>query len=354
MNSPSRPNPGTNLRELSYEYIRTKLLEGRIPPGTRISSRALAREIGVSFIPVREAIAQLASEGLVAHEAGVGTFGNRVGRDELRELYELREALELHAVVYAAQRIDERGLAEMKGWNEAMRDIAKRRRESQSHAGNGHAANGYANGHAGNGLGTKGLGNGQPSTQGHADGHATNGYAGNGLEADGFEARAQGTNGHAAPGRATHGHAAGNGHAGNGHGTNGHGTNGHGANGHGANGHAANGHAEGLADDLTAWNNADIELHLTLLRAAGNSRLVRAVRDLRILTQVFRAQRAMPPVEDLERICEEHHSLIEALARRDGDAARTILSEHIRTACRKALESHVILQESHVESPIES
>jgi len=345
MNSPSRPNTGTNLRELSYEYIRTKLLEGRIPPGTRISSRALAREIGVSFIPVREAIAQLASEGLVAHEAGVGTFGNRVGRDELRELYELREALELHAVVYAAQRIDERGLAEMKGWNEAMRDIAKRRRESQIHAGNGHAANGYA----GNGLGTKDSGNGQPSTQGHANGHGSNGYAGNGLEVDGFEAREQGTNGHTAPGRATNGHAPANGHA-----ANGHGSNGHGANGHGSNGHGSNGHAEGLSDDLTAWNNADIELHLALLRAAGNTRLVRAVRDLRILTQVFRAQRVMPPLEDLERICEEHHSLIEALARRDGDAARTILSEHIRTACRKALESHVILQESHVESPIES
>src|SRR5690349_5979986 len=164
----------TNLRELAYEYIRTKLLEGRIPPGTRISSRALAREIGVSFIPVREAIAQLASEGLVDHEAGVGTFATRVGHDDLRELYELREALELHAVTYAAQRIDDSGLSEMNGWNDALRRIARKRRDVPI--------------------------------------------------------------------------------------------------------------VDGDDEDLASWNNADIELHLALLRAAGNARLVRAVKDLRVLT----------------------------------------------------------------------
>ncbi len=220
----------TNLRELAYEYIRTKLLEGRIPPGTRISSRALAREIGVSFIPVREAIAQLASEGLVDHEAGVGTFGTRVGHDDLRELYELREALELHAVTYAAQRIDDAGIAEMKGWNDALEKIARRRRDD-------------------------------PITQ--VD-----------------------------------------------------------------------------DEDLSAWNKADIEFHLALLRAAGNARLVRAVKDLRVLTQVFRAQRVLRPIEDLERACGQHRGLIDALARHDEENARTLLSEHIRFGCRNALETH--------------
>jgi DNA-binding GntR family transcriptional regulator len=220
----------TNLRELAYEYIRTKLLEGRIPPGTRISSRALAREIGVSFIPVREAIAQLASEGLVDHEAGVGTFGTQVGRDDLRELYELREALEVHAIGYAAQRIDDLGLAEVNGWNDALCAIAARRRNEAI------------------------------------------------TETD--------------------------------------------------------------DEDLSAWNNADIELHLALLRAAGNKRLVRAVKDLRVLTQVFRAQQLLRPVDDLERACEQHRRLIEALAQRDGETARAILTDHIRFGCKNALESH--------------
>jgi DNA-binding GntR family transcriptional regulator len=222
----------TNLRELAYDYIRTKLLEGRIPPGTRISSRALAREIGVSFIPGREAIAQLASEGLVDHEAGVGTFGTRVGHDDLRELYELREALELHAVTYAAQRIDDAGIAEMNGWNDALEQIARRRRDD-------------------------------PITQGDDE-------------------------------------------------------------------------------DLAAWHKADIELHLSLLRAAGNARLVRAVKDLRVLTQVFRAQRMLRPIEDLEHACEQHRGLIDALARHDAEKARSLLSEHIRFGCKNALEIYQV------------
>lgn len=121
----------TNLRELAYSHIRGKLLEGRIVPGTRISSRALAREIGISFIPVREAIAQLAIEGLVDHEAGVGTFATRVQRDDLRDLYELREALEAHAIALAAQKIDAAGLERMRGCNDQMTAIARRRRASR-------------------------------------------------------------------------------------------------------------------------------------------------------------------------------------------------------------------------------
>ena len=228
----------TNLRELAYEYIRTKLLEGRIPPGTRISSRALAREIGVSFIPVREAIAQLASEGLVDHEAGVGTFSTRVGHDDLRELYELREALELHAVTYAAQRIDEASLSQMNNWNDALRAITKKRR-------------------------------GAPMV-------------------------------------------------------------------------------DGDDEDLAGWNNADIELHLALLRAAGNTRLVQAVHDLRVLTQVFRAQRVLRPVEDLEQACDQHQALIDALARHEAEKARALLSAHIRFGCKNALESHQVPERATV------
>ena len=219
----------TNLRELAYTHIRGKLLEGRIPPGTRISSRALAREIGISFIPVREAIAQLAIEGLVDHEAGVGTFATRVQREDLRELYDLREALEAHAVVLAAAKIDTDGLARMRGWNDEMRALSRRRRASPRRV----------------------------DDQG----------------------------------------------------------------------------------DLAAWNRADMEFHMALLVAAGNQRLVRAVNDLRVLTQVFRAQRELRPVDDLDRACDQHQALMDALARRDATGAGQILREHIRFACANALAS---------------
>lgn len=119
-----------NLRHLAHGYIRTKLLEGGLEPGTRLSSRALAREIGVSFIPVREAIAQLASEGLVRHEPGVGTFATRVDDRDLRELYDLREALEIHALGAALPRLDADALARMVSLNARLSELVLSRAKS--------------------------------------------------------------------------------------------------------------------------------------------------------------------------------------------------------------------------------
>ena len=62
------------LAEKSYDYIREKLSRGELPPGKRLVNRTLADEIGVSVIPVREAIHRLATEGLVEHVPGSGAF----------------------------------------------------------------------------------------------------------------------------------------------------------------------------------------------------------------------------------------------------------------------------------------
>ena len=321
MTSLTRNNGGTNLRELAYDYLRTKLLEGRIPPGTRISSRALAREIGVSFIPVREAIAQLASEGLVDHEAGVGTFGTRLGVDDLRELYELREALELHAVHAAVLRIDPKGLAEMSGWNRVLRGIVQKRRLGSTDGLERTASNGRA-------LSS----NGHSTMQVAANGHAANGHVKNG----------NGTNGHST-----------NGHSGNGHATDGPANHGPANHGHAANGNGIarielpTADADGIDQDLATWYHADIEFHLCMIRAAGNARLVDAVRDLRVVTQVCSAHQGMRPVEDLERSCKEHQLLIEALERRDVESARSILMDHIRKGCSDALAGHTTTAAEH-------
>lgn len=112
-------------RDRAYQYIRAKLVSGRLPPGSRLSHRALAKEIGMSFIPVREAVSQLVSEGLVAHEPKLGTFVMEISRQELAELYDLREALERHAVLKAAERISEVELAEMRKYNDELGVILK-------------------------------------------------------------------------------------------------------------------------------------------------------------------------------------------------------------------------------------
>jgi len=91
-----------NLADKSYAYIRKQLFSGVFQPGSRLVNRTLAGEIGVSVIPVREALNRLASEGLVDQIAGEGVFVRVVDCDELDQMYVLRDALESCAASEAA------------------------------------------------------------------------------------------------------------------------------------------------------------------------------------------------------------------------------------------------------------
>ncbi len=94
-----------SLKQQAYDFIRNKLADGRLDPGTRLSNRGIARDIGISFIPVREAIAQLASEGLVDHRPGIGTFVASPTADDFREIFELRIAIETYALRTAFDKL---------------------------------------------------------------------------------------------------------------------------------------------------------------------------------------------------------------------------------------------------------
>lgn len=85
--------------------LRHEILAGVHPPGTRLRQDAIARRLGVSITPVREAFTLLRSEGLLRTDAhrGVQVFAPTV--DDLSELYELRITLEGKAVAAAAHRV---------------------------------------------------------------------------------------------------------------------------------------------------------------------------------------------------------------------------------------------------------
>ena len=100
------------LARRAYNQLRQKLARGELPPGARLVNRTLAEELGVSFTPVREAINQLASEGLVDYVRGGGAFVRRLDRRSLVELYDLREHLEPFAAMKAAANITEDELEE--------------------------------------------------------------------------------------------------------------------------------------------------------------------------------------------------------------------------------------------------
>jgi DNA-binding GntR family transcriptional regulator len=77
--------------------IRERILKGEIVPGSKLVEADLAEEFGTSRGPVREAIRELAREGLVAELARRGTFVSTFTEHDLSEVYAIREALELAA-----------------------------------------------------------------------------------------------------------------------------------------------------------------------------------------------------------------------------------------------------------------
>lgn len=217
-------------RDRAYNYIRTRLLNGKLPPGTRLSHRAMAKEIGISFIPVREALSQLVSEGLVAHEPKLGSFVRQVSREELAELYDLRVALESHAVMAASKLITEDELNLMQEKNEMLTGIADEVTRL--------------------------------------------------------------------------------------------------------------GRTAWTGERIDRWMLSDAEFHLVLLRAAGNRRALKIVSELRLMTHVFGHHDAGRSIEDLQRICEEHRRLLDALRKGNADAAREVLVAHLRQGCERALKAY--------------
>ncbi len=80
--------------ETTYEQLREMLTSGALQPGDKLITRNLAESLGVSLGPIREAIQRLASEGLVKHTPGAGAVVRKPTRQELEELYVLRDATE--------------------------------------------------------------------------------------------------------------------------------------------------------------------------------------------------------------------------------------------------------------------
>lgn len=109
------------------EKLRSMIISGELPPGTRLRQVDIAQRFSVSTTPVREAFSSLAREGFVRHDAhrGVEVFCPTV--DEIRENYEIRLALEPLAAQLATERIEPDELSELKRLLELM-DAAEQMR----------------------------------------------------------------------------------------------------------------------------------------------------------------------------------------------------------------------------------
>lgn len=228
----SHITPNTSMKSLkqkAYEHIRSKMLSGELLPGARLSNRKLAAEVGVSFIPVREAIGQLVSEGLAEHRSNFGAVVRNPSREELADLYDLRLALECHAIKAAARHLTPADMAELDQRNAQFKSAAERINPTAS-------------------------------------------------EDEVLQA----------------------------------------------------------SRDLLA---IDIALHLVILRAAGNSLIIKSLSDLRVMERVFGQHRRRWSPESLTRICEEHEQIVECLRRGDEQGAAEAIAAHIGRGQQVALEA---------------
>lgn len=119
------PDTHHNLTRKVYQHIRHGLNTGRWEPGDRISGNVLARELGVSRTPVRDAMQQLASEGLVNLRAKSAAHVRDISARDLQDCFGMRRALEPYAAARAAKRITASDLASLGEQCRQMRQLAR-------------------------------------------------------------------------------------------------------------------------------------------------------------------------------------------------------------------------------------
>lgn len=104
---------GSGLGARAYVELRDAIVRGELAPGEPLFEIHMAARLGMSRTPVREALKELAREGLVEVLPARGYLVPRRSLDDLRELFELRESLEGMAARYAALRASDIALAQL-------------------------------------------------------------------------------------------------------------------------------------------------------------------------------------------------------------------------------------------------
>ena len=102
------------LRDVVFNTLRQAILRGELKPGERLMEIQLANKLGVSRTPIREAIRKLELEGLVLMIPRKGAEVADITEKSLRDVLEVREALEELAVRLACDKIKEEEIERIK------------------------------------------------------------------------------------------------------------------------------------------------------------------------------------------------------------------------------------------------
>lgn len=218
-----------SIQEKAYLYLRGQILSGELAPGATISEASIARQLGNSRGPLREAVRRLTAEGFLRPAPTGGSTVAEFSRRDIAELYDLREALE----VYAAGRAAEHGLrpADLEALERTVNDLVVMREQM--------------------------LATGAPYLGGEA---------------------------------------------------------------------------------MREFVRVDLEFHSLIVRAAANSRILKAVADTRVLLSIFAIRRQGHDAAQLQQIHRYHNEVLRAIVAKDAATAMRLLGEHIRVSKEERLK----------------
>jgi DNA-binding GntR family transcriptional regulator len=99
---------------IAAHELRGAIVRGDLAPGSRIRQEATATELGISLIPIREALKTLASEGIVTYHPQRGYFVTELANEAIGQIYEVRSLLEAETERHAVSRIGQPEIAGMR------------------------------------------------------------------------------------------------------------------------------------------------------------------------------------------------------------------------------------------------
>lgn len=112
-------------QQIAYQILRTRIEQSLYAPSQRLVIDSLAKELGISQVPIREAIRRLEAEGMVLYSANSGPIVAPASRDQWFQLMEVVAVLEGYATAAAAENIGPVEIKKLRKINDALKTALK-------------------------------------------------------------------------------------------------------------------------------------------------------------------------------------------------------------------------------------
>lgn len=115
-----------SIRDQVYKMLKEKILKQELKVGEKISSRKIARDNGISVMPVRDGLLKLTNDGLVVNKPRVGFYVRNFTKNEVNNIMEVREMYEVYCLKNHFANIDRDEIKKLQNEMEAVEDDLQR------------------------------------------------------------------------------------------------------------------------------------------------------------------------------------------------------------------------------------